>query len=305
MLVPVGFSIDYGVRPVPLLQAIPGALLLLLMGGATLRAWTRDRWRWAGFCGAWFFILLAPSSSVIPVGSEIGAERRIYLALAGIIVLLVAGARGLIALGRRRFPRRVPAQTAPIVAVVVLLSLLVVTASRGVVFTDPQLLWRQAVRARPENARALNNLASAILDAAPEDPEAGDLLERAVAADSSYNPALFNLAGSYLRRGRLAESEPLLRRVVASDSMDEPALVKLGTVVFTRGDLDDAGKELQRAVRLVPDDPDAHAALGVVYFRQGESERAAAELREALRLDPTNAVARRGVSLFAGGSTKP
>jgi len=46
----------------------------------------------AGFLGAWLFITLAPSSSFIPIVTEVGAERRMYLPLAGVVVLAVIGA---------------------------------------------------------------------------------------------------------------------------------------------------------------------------------------------------------------------
>ena len=46
-------------------------------------------WRkpWLGFLGAWFFIILAPSSSVLPIFTEIAAEHRMYLPLIAPVVL--------------------------------------------------------------------------------------------------------------------------------------------------------------------------------------------------------------------------
>ena len=40
----------------------------------------------------WFFVVLAPTSSVIPVISQTGAEHRMYLPLAGIVSLTIVGA---------------------------------------------------------------------------------------------------------------------------------------------------------------------------------------------------------------------
>ena len=40
-----------------------------------------------GFIGAWFFITLAPTSSLIPIATEVGAERRMYLPLMALVVL--------------------------------------------------------------------------------------------------------------------------------------------------------------------------------------------------------------------------
>src|SRR5688500_16091528 len=48
-------------------------------------------WRWpsVGFLGAWFFITLAPASSIVPIATEVGAERRMYLPLMALAVLVV------------------------------------------------------------------------------------------------------------------------------------------------------------------------------------------------------------------------
>ena len=47
-----------------------------------------------GFLGAWFFLILAPTSSVLPMSVEVAAERRMYLPLAAVVVLAVTGAGG-------------------------------------------------------------------------------------------------------------------------------------------------------------------------------------------------------------------
>jgi len=44
-----------------------------------------------GFAGAWFFLILAPSSSVVPIVTEIIAEHRMYLSLAAVIAVVVIG----------------------------------------------------------------------------------------------------------------------------------------------------------------------------------------------------------------------
>jgi hypothetical protein len=57
-----------------------------------------------GFLGVWFFGILAPTSSIVPIVTEVGAERRMYLPLAALIVLAVVavwrllGSKALIAL---------------------------------------------------------------------------------------------------------------------------------------------------------------------------------------------------------------
>ena len=82
--------LDYGpARPTTLLETWPYLIaltaLLLLVGWT---CWRRPR---VGFAAAWVFIILAPTSSIIPIATEVGAERRMYLPLAGVVVLVVFG----------------------------------------------------------------------------------------------------------------------------------------------------------------------------------------------------------------------
>ena len=42
-----------------------------------------------GFVGIWFFLILAPSSSVVPVVGQPMAEHRMYLPLAAVVTLSV------------------------------------------------------------------------------------------------------------------------------------------------------------------------------------------------------------------------
>ena len=88
---PRGLVLDYG-EPLPLTlaAAAPYAIAVVAWLGVTIGSLVRGSV--AGFLGAWFFLTLAPTSSIIPISTEVGAERRMYLPLMAIVVLAVAGA---------------------------------------------------------------------------------------------------------------------------------------------------------------------------------------------------------------------
>ncbi len=91
---------DYGRDTVPMTLAIlPDAILVALLGLATLVA----LWRWpkVGFLGAWFFAILAPTSSIVPVATQVVAEHRMYLPLAAVVTAVtLAGYLVLCRVGR-------------------------------------------------------------------------------------------------------------------------------------------------------------------------------------------------------------
>ena len=71
-------------RPVLCPALLIGAVLVATVWGLVRRAP-------AAFAIAWCFLILAPTSSVLPIVTEVAAEHRMYLPLAGVIALAVIG----------------------------------------------------------------------------------------------------------------------------------------------------------------------------------------------------------------------
>jgi hypothetical protein len=81
---PVDLVINYG-QPVPytLRDVLPQALAVVSLLSLTVAAF---RWRpLLAFLGAWFFITLAPTSTFLPIATEVAAERRMYLPLMAVL----------------------------------------------------------------------------------------------------------------------------------------------------------------------------------------------------------------------------
>src|SRR5262249_7085950 len=75
-----------------------------------------------GFFGAWFLITLAPTSSIVPIATEVGAERRMYLPLMSLIAVVVTAAFRIIAdVPTRRLatPPGTPSATGALISLVV------------------------------------------------------------------------------------------------------------------------------------------------------------------------------------------
>ena len=88
---PRALVLNYG-WPLPLRlgDVLPYALLITSLLVVTIVALTRQP-KW-GFLGLWFFVTLAPTSSIVPIATEVGAERRMYLPLIALIVAAVVAA---------------------------------------------------------------------------------------------------------------------------------------------------------------------------------------------------------------------
>ncbi len=219
---PSGLTFDYGERAITGLAGVPGLILLTACGIGTLVAWTRPRWRWLGFLGAWFFLLLAPSSSVVPIRTEVAAERRIYLASAAVFVLVVLGANA------ARLRWRVGARAMTLAFGVLSVGLAIGTYVRGFVYRDTETLYRDVMAKAPDNPRGYLGVGLTLLARGPEyADESRSLFERAVALDSNH-------VGAWQSLGLLATLQE-----------DWPA----------------AQRAYEHALRLQPGNPDAAAGL--------------------------------------------
>ena len=144
--------VDYGTSVVTSLGevVVPGLLVLTALGAT---AWALVRRPAVGFLGAWFFVILAPSSSVVPLATQTMAEHRMYLPLAAIVVALAL------------LMRRLGARTAAIAGAGLVALWGGLTVWRNHDYRSSVAIWEQTVRYQPNNERAHNNLGQALYQA--------------------------------------------------------------------------------------------------------------------------------------------
>jgi tetratricopeptide (TPR) repeat protein len=289
---PDHLTIDYGQKAIEGWRGIPGLFVLGAFGGATILAWVHaQRWGWFGLLGAWFFMLLAPSSSFVPIGTEIAAERRIYLALASVIVLVVLGGEWLWRFGRAKWRGSqaivVVERSWPWVAGGLIVALGALTFNRSGAFATPERLWDVVVARSPDNPRGYTGMAYVLLhENPPRVAEATPFLRRAIAIDSTNLPALRSLAAIAVSQGQFAEAEGLLRRELAIDPNYADARPRLAMVLVANGEASRAAPYLNTLdlESLAADDPTGESlnALGNTYMSVGEWGPAAAAFRRGL-----------------------
>ena len=196
----------------------------------------------ASFLGAWFFLVLAPSSSVLAIVTEVAAEHRMYLPLAAVIAAVVIGG---FLLGRRWMPSpRVGMGVAAIALAACVGVLAAETRNRNRVYWSAESLWGDTVAKRPNDARARVAYGEALADA-----------------------------------GRLADAEVQFRTAIALAPDDPAARVRMGAILAQQRRIDEAIPHLERAVALRPDDPDAHRFLADISAARGQDLAARAASR--------------------------
>ncbi len=302
---PVDLVLDYGLpRPLTPGAVLGPALVVAAFVVLTLVAlWRAPR---LGFLGAWVLVTLAPTSSVVPIATEVGAERRMYLPLAALAVLFVVG---LVWVTTRRgtqgesggdgAPRRSWPLAATVALAAVCVGLAAGTVLRNREYQSRLTIARTSVERWP-NGRARFRLADELV-AAGSHTDALAQLQQAV---TDYPPAYYGLATEMMVSGRLDDAAIYARefiRLVPESSAVPVARDLLGKALMLQGKLAEAVTEYERLVQQQPDDAGARAALADVLLRQGRLDEAVTRFGEALqrRPDDPEILQRAGLALAA------
>ena len=304
---PFPLIVDYGVaRPLAATTVAPYLALVAALVGATVAALRRcPMW---GFLGAWVFVILAPTSSLVPIVSEVAAERRMYLPLAGISVLFVIASVVLSGRvtnrtqwedpsggGRRADQRSRWAAASLLVAVATALSLVTVNRHRD--FRDPEQLWRTVVEHLPRNSRAHNNLGLALLERGAGD-DAIAAFRRAVQINPVSFQANHNLGLELAKREQIQDAATFIEAALAAQPghrLAPQAHNDLGVVLESQGKLDEADEHYRQAMLLDPNLGAAHVNSAHALQRQGQLVQAEQMFRRAVELDPNDVAAHHGL----------
>ncbi len=263
---------DYGTGVANGLAAVwLQALALVMLVAGTVVALVR--WPVAGFAGAWFFALLAPSSSFVPVASQTMAEHRMYLPLAAVVVLAVTGLHAW--LGRR----------AAVACALLALGCIIATIVRNEDYQSAGRLWGDTVAKRPANARAHHNLGLDEL-ARGRLPEAARRLQDAIALAPESAEPYYSLGLILTRQGRIPEAIESYEKSIDRDPARAAVHNNLANVLFTAGRTAEAGRHYAEAVRLQPNFAGAHSSYGNWLLEAGRAAEALAQCEEAIRLQP-------------------
>jgi tetratricopeptide (TPR) repeat protein len=278
---------DYGTAVVSRLGDVaPQLAIVALLLAVTLVA----LWRWPalGFCGAWFFAVLAPTSSIVPVATQTTAEHRMYLPLAAVVALVVLVIYAVA--GRRSFPL--------FLAMAVGLGFL--TARRNEDYRSAVSIWSDTVAQYPESSRAHNNLANALAENPGRLSEAVAHYEEALRLKPDNAEAHYNLANALATiPSRLPEAithfEEALRLKPDYAEAHNNLAIALATIPSR---LPEAIAHYEQALRLKPDYAEVHNDLAVALAKiPGRLPEAIAHYEQALRLKPDYAEAHSNLAI--------
>ncbi len=282
---PRGLCLDYG-WPVATTAGEIIPPLLLVVALLALTVWAIFRWPAWGFLGGWFFLILAPTSSVFPI-KDLAFEHRMYLPLAAVATSLVIG--GFLAgewlVGRGAISLRASRVTGVLFATLVAIALAVLTFGRNMDYRSELSIWEDTVANTPGNERAQNNLGLALQSRGQLDKAIAHL-KRAVEIKPDYAPFHNNLGGALNDCGRFGEAIAHYEKALQLMPDLAEAHNNLGLALVAVGRPNEAIAHYQRALEIKPDYAEAYYNLGNALSARGELDQAIADYQKALEINP-------------------
>lgn len=252
-----------------------GAILgLLAWIAAAAAAWIyRKRWPLASFGVFVYLLLLAPTSSIIPI-QDVLQERRLYLPFIGLALVVVD------------FLRRVEWRQRVTIEACVLIVMAALTYQRSALWGDPIQLWSDASAKSPNKFRPRFQLAHAYY-------VRGRLREAVdtYAIASKLGPPDYRLLVDYGlaldHSKQYSEALDKLRQATTLEA-DPEVWTLIGQVYGEQHKVDQAFEALDQAQRINPNFEMTYAIRGDVYESVGNLAGAAEEFQRTLQIDPYN-----------------
>jgi Flp pilus assembly protein TadD len=267
-----------------------------------------------GYLGAWFFVTLAPTSSVVPIATEVGAERRMYLPLMAVVVLAVLLVRTVVITAIGRASDRRVRSTGIVVAALVLAgaaaALAAGTIGRNSEYASAITLARTVVARRP--TAVAHHILGEQLGLAGQTREAEAELRTAI--DLGDTRARYQLGGLLVDARRFDEAARQLEAYVATSGVPQrfrwldppieevlPTRLMLAQIYAVDRRWADVATQARLVLAVIPHHPDAQRLLGLALLGQQQWPESIAILREYLETRPRDTQARvnLGVALVA------
>jgi protein O-mannosyl-transferase len=243
-------------------EIIPYALIILLLVSLSIFALAKNHP--LGFLGISFFLLLSPTSSIMPL-SDLAADHRMYLPLAPVITFTVIVIYSLFQQGFMFFNKadqkkgenpnsRAAATPGTLAFIVFSVSAIIIfstlTIERNALYSDKISIWRDTAEKAPHNARAWANLGNALVEAKQYN-EAIPPLKKALELNPSYSVALVNMGFLYSLKNNVEKAIYYWENALKSRK-NHKTYYNLGLLYQLQGNKEKAISYFENAVKLKP-----------------------------------------------------
>jgi len=284
--------LDYGIRVQEALSNVFWRLVLVV-SLAVLAVWLNRKRPAVSFILLSFFIILGPSSSIIPV-IDLVVDHRMYLALSCVLILLIVGGSWLL---RRH------AKIAVAFAVVILICISIRTTGRQKDYASLLRTWEQCAIHQPSNRRAWLNYAVALYREDRQE-ESRDALLKVLRYAPFNSNANRNLGEYYLNANDHNKAFEYLRRARLRVTNTTHLTYLMGETRFRQQRIDEAITLFNDVLKESPQHTRSTERLARLMLHQGDLPQAKRLFIQTLSIDPCNSEAPEGLAIMAGMMAK-
>jgi len=251
--------------------SIVGLIVLIALAAV---AWiNRRRFPLATYGFFAYLVLMAPTSSILPIQDTV-AERRIYFSMLGLLLIAVD------LLGRVNIDRRALAGACTAVTIAAAVG----AHARAEVWSDPVLLWKDTVEKSPNKVRGYLNLAQSYYDVGDFGAAVAAYDKAAQIKQPDYN-LLINWGLALDQMNHPEEALAKMRQAAALEPTAH-AYSQIAMVYAKQRRFAEAMDALNTAAKLDPNFAATYNYRAKIHFSQNEYCPAIADYRRALSLNP-------------------
>jgi tetratricopeptide (TPR) repeat protein len=285
---PLAFNCEWPVAHT-LNDILPGAIVVGALMAVTI--WGLMKRRSWGFLGAWFLLILAPTSSIVPL-RQLAFEHRMYLSLAAVLTLLVTSVYLLVErlVRRASLHRRAALAAASGLLLLAVIVFGILTVQRNEVYRTELSFWQDAVDKTPYNYFALVNLGCELARHGRLQ-EAIDHYEQAIQRKPDYAPFYYNFGNVLAKCGRKSEAVARYQEAIRLSPNSVATYNNLGNTLLAMGRSVEAQKQYELVLRIDPANAEAHNNLGDLMLAMDQPVEAIEHFQQAVKTQPNFATA--------------
>ncbi|MGQ9638601.1 MAG: tetratricopeptide repeat protein, partial [Thermodesulfobacteriota bacterium] len=288
--------------------------LILFFGSFLIR-----RRKLISFAIFWFFLILAPTSSLIPLW-DIMVEYRLYLPILsyGILLWILLDSNYRFLKDKLDLKNRYLIIFIPIILILSLYGIF--HHQRLKKFENETALWEDAIQKSPQKARvylnygvmlykegrleeSLKTLQTALLKYPSHHPLVyynlgvvySDLgqYEKAIESFTNFlkknrsdSKVYYEIGNVYLKIGDLEKAESNFKKSLEFDPNWGAPYGGMGDILSRKGMIREAIDLYEKAIKYYPDSAPLYIRMGEAYIKIGEEKKALLEIEKAIKIDP-------------------
>ncbi|OJW79364.1 MAG: hypothetical protein BGO69_19420 [Bacteroidetes bacterium 46-16] len=233
-------------------KVINGLLFVIVLLVITYLAAAQKKWRPVAFGILWFFIALAPTSSIFPF-AEVLNDHRTFFPYLGLFIAVAATGRNLLDRYTPRIQKPMNKSVLLVTAFLLLTAYAYGTYKRNEVWHTEETLWKDATIKAPANARAW-----------------------------------MNYGNTQMAKGNFAEAEKCFEKAITLSPYYAYVYVNMGVLKAAQGDRAAAEPYFKKALELDPGNPECYAFYAEYLIQGGRNTEAGQVLEKGLAISPAH-----------------